>query len=79
MMNFRKHLTQLCICLLAIPLVAVAQEAGAPLRLENAVELAVQNYSAIRAAQAQASAAGANIELARYAYLPRVKQFQPTV
>ncbi len=72
-MNFRKYLTQLCICLLAIPLVTVAQEAGAPLRLENAVELAVQNYPAIRAAQAQASAVSANIELARNAYLPRVE------
>ena len=37
------------------------------------MELAVQNYPAIRAAQARASAAGANIELARNAYLPRVE------
>jgi outer membrane protein len=71
--NIREILTCLCICLPALPSVAFAQEATAPLRLESAVELAAQNYPAIRAAQAQASAAGANIELARNAYLPRVE------
>jgi len=73
MTNIRKILTQLSFWLLALPSVAVAQEANAPLSLESAVELAVQNYPAIRAAQAQASAAGANIELAQNAYLPRVE------
>ena len=68
-----KILTWLCVCLLALPSAAVAQETAAPLRLESAVELAAQNYPAIRAAQAQASAAGANIELARHASLPRVE------
>lgn len=73
MMNIRKTLTQLCIYLLALPSIVGAQEAGAPLRLESAVQLAAQNYPAIRAAQAQASAIGANIELARNAYLPRAE------
>jgi outer membrane protein TolC len=73
MTNIRKILTRLSFWLLALPAVAVAQEATAPLSLESAVELAVQNYPAIRAVQAQASAAGANIELAQNAYLPRVE------
>jgi outer membrane protein TolC len=45
--------------------------AGEALTVEQAVELALANYPAIRAAQAQVSAAGAGIELARTAYLPR--------
>jgi outer membrane protein len=73
MTNIRKILSRLCFWLLALPSVAVAQEAIAPLKPESAVELAVQNYPAIRAAQAQASAAGADIELAQHAYLPRVE------
>jgi outer membrane protein TolC len=73
MTNIRKILSRLSFFLLALPSVAVAQEATAPLRLESAVELAVQNYPAIRTAQAQASAAGADIELAQNAYLPRVE------
>jgi len=73
MTNIRKILSRLCFLLLALPSVAVAQEATAPLRLESAVEMAVQNYPAIRAVQAQASAAGADIELAQNAYLPRVE------
>jgi outer membrane protein len=73
MTTIRQILTRLTFCLLALPSVAVAQEATAPLRLERAVELAVQNYPAIRTARAQASAAGANIELAQNAYLPRVE------
>ena len=73
MTNIRKILTRLCFWLLALPSVAVAQEATAPLSLESAAELALQNYPAIRASQAQASAAGADIELAQNAYLPRVE------
>ena len=43
-----------------------------PLRLDAAVALALANYPAIKTAQAQASAARANIDLARTAYLPRL-------
>jgi outer membrane protein TolC len=42
-----------------------------PLTLNQAVDLALSNYPSIRAAQAQAAAASAGIELARTAYLPR--------
>ena len=73
MTTIRKILTRMSFWLLALPSVAVAQEATAPLRIESAIELAAQNYPAIRAAKAQASAAGANIELAQNAYLPRVE------
>jgi outer membrane protein TolC len=73
MTTIRRILTQLSFWLLALPSVAVAQEATALLRIESAIELAAQNYPAIRAAKAQASAAGANIELAQNAYLPRVE------
>lgn len=45
--------------------------AAEALTVEKAVELALANYPAIRAAQAQVSAAGAGIDLARTAYLPR--------
>jgi outer membrane protein len=56
-----------------------AAEAQAPaqpgpaeaLTIEKAVETALANYPAIQAAQAQVSAAGAGIDLARTAYLPR--------
>ena len=72
MTNIRK-LTPLWLWLVALPCAVVAQEASAPLTLEKAVELAMQNYPAIRAAQAQAAAAGADIDLARNAYLPRVE------
>jgi len=42
-----------------------------PLDLEAAVELALGNYPAIRAAQAQRQAAEAGVDLARANYLPR--------
>lgn len=41
------------------------------LNFEQAVELALKNYPAIRAAQAQRRAAEAGVELARTTYLPR--------
>jgi outer membrane protein TolC len=63
----------LVIGLLVLPSGAVAQEAATPLKLEQAIELASQNYPSIRVAQAQAAAAGANTQLARNAYLPRVE------
>src|SRR5262245_12134002 len=43
-----------------------------PLRLDQAVELALANYPAIKTAQAQVAAAKANIAVARTAYLPRL-------
>lgn len=42
-----------------------------PLKLEAAVELALSNYPAIRAARAQSQSAEAGVELARANYLPR--------
>ena len=42
------------------------------LSFEQAVELALKNYPAIRAAQAQRQAAEAGVDLARANYLPRV-------
>jgi outer membrane protein len=41
------------------------------LTLDQAVEMALSHYPSVRAALAQASAAGAGIDLARTAYLPR--------
>src|SRR5437667_9759936 len=43
-----------------------------PLRLAQAVDLAVRNYPSIRVSQEQINAAAAGIQLARTAYLPRV-------
>ncbi|MFN7948995.1 MAG: TolC family protein [Blastocatellia bacterium] len=64
----------LLLLLLVCPFLCSAQESSsqsAPLRLETAVELALQNYPAIRQAQAQVKATEAGIENARTAYLPR--------
>ena len=58
---------------MALPCAVAAQEARAPLTLEKAVDLALQNYPAIRASRAHAAAAGANIDLAQNAYLPRME------
>src|SRR5205085_3936823 len=53
-------------------LVGQAQEAPpSSLTLAQAVELALKNYPAIRAARAQAQSAEAGVELARTGYLPR--------
>jgi len=57
---------------LACPALCPAQDPPQqPLTLNAAVDLALSNYPAIRAAQAQAAAAGAGIDVARTAYLPR--------
>lgn len=45
--------------------------ASQPLKLESAIDLALTNYPAIRAARAQAQAAEAGIDVAKTAYLPR--------
>jgi outer membrane protein TolC len=59
-------------CLLcAVSPVCAAQDAPQPLKLEQAVELALKNYPAIRAARAQKQAADAGVELARTNLLPR--------
>jgi outer membrane protein len=63
-----------CIFLLLQTYAVLAQEAATTqLSLEKAVELARENYPAIRAAKAQADAAGAGVEIARNAYLPRTE------
>lgn len=69
-------LSSFCIALLfslLLPLPGRAQEtaAPAPLRLEQAIELALANYPSLRVARAQKLAAEANIELARTSLLPR--------
>jgi outer membrane protein TolC len=56
--------------LLASPC-AAQEQPSQPLKLESAVELALGNYPAIRAAQAQRRSAEAGVELARANYLPR--------
>ncbi len=43
-----------------------------PLKIDAAVELALTNYPAIKTARAQATAAKANIDLARTAYVPHL-------
>jgi outer membrane protein len=69
------RLTCLCLCILALRAAVTAQDAqpspSKPLTLAEAVELALKNYPAVRAARAQAEAAGAGVDLARTAYLPR--------
>ncbi len=60
----------LTLWLFAAPLCR-AQEAAPPLKLEQAIELALANYPSLRLARAQKLAAEANIELARTSLLPR--------
>jgi outer membrane protein len=63
----------LLIFLSSFPITGLAQ--SRPLRtlnFEEAVELALKNYPAIRAAHAQRQAAEAGVDLARTNYLPRV-------
>src|SRR5450432_3793112 len=57
--------------LLFLP-VAQAQQAEPPLTLNSVVEDAAKNYPAIQISQEELNAAGAGIQLARTAYLPRV-------
>ncbi len=62
----------LLICLSLVSLPGQAQEATPEtLSLAQAVERALKNYPALRAAQAQTQAANAGVELARTSYLPR--------
>lgn len=71
--NFRRILFRLSICSLVLPTPAVAQEPAQALKIETAIERALENYPSIRAAQAEASAAGTGVGLARNAYLPRIE------
>jgi outer membrane protein TolC len=59
------------ILLFLFPFAGLAQESPQTLTLERAVELALKNYPAIRAAKAQSQSAEAGIELARTSFLPR--------
>ena len=64
----------LCSCtvyLLQSALLCAQESPSRPLTLNAAVDLALGNYPAIRAAQAQVAVARAGIDLARTAYLPR--------
>ncbi|PWT90827.1 MAG: TolC family protein [Blastocatellia bacterium] len=71
------HIAKILVCWLValshISLVS-AQTANPPppLKIDEAVELALANYPAIKTARAQADAAKANIELAQTTYLPRL-------
>jgi outer membrane protein len=75
--NHQRSWVQIAIVLglaLAPPRAAAAQgehAAEKPLTLEEAVNLALKNYPAVRAAVEQASAARAGVGLARTSYLPR--------
>lgn len=65
------HCTALALCV-ALTFTCVAQQsAQQPLKLEQAIELALANYPALRVARAQKLATEANIELARISLLPR--------
>jgi len=60
------------ILLFLFPLAGLAQEPSPQtLTIERAIELALKNYPAIRAAKAQSQSAEAGIELARTGFLPR--------
>jgi outer membrane protein len=61
----------LLLSLLLLP-VAQAQQAETPLTLNSVVEDSAKNYPAIQISQEELNAAGARIQLARTAYLPRV-------
>ena len=65
------RLQTLCLFLLATTSFSLAQEPSIPpLKIDQAVEQALANYPAIRAAQAQAKAVEAGVEVARTAWLP---------
>jgi outer membrane protein len=64
-----RKLVEAVICTLLVSGLATAQ--SAPLRLDQAVEQAIQKYPSVRSSLEQVSAAAAAINLARTAYLPR--------
>jgi outer membrane protein TolC len=66
--------TWLTFLVYATTTITYAQESTAPrLRLHDAVEKALQNYPAVRAARAEAAATTAGREIARNAYLPHIE------
>lgn len=66
------RLQAFCLALLSTAALSFAQEQSSPpLKIDQAVAQALANYPAIRAAQAQAKAADAGVEVARTAFLPR--------
>ena len=69
-----KLVTACWVCLLValISCRGQAQTSAAPLKLEDAVEIANANYPSIRTAEAQVGATSAGIDLAKTAYLPRL-------
>ncbi len=74
--SLRKTIITRFLCCCAVPflqpvLLCAQESPSQPLTLNAAVDLALGNYPAIRAARAQVAAARAGIELARTAYLPR--------
>ena len=61
------------ICLASVTFsFAQANNPAGPLKLGEAIDLALTNYPAIKTAQAEAAVAKTNIDLARTAYLPRL-------
>jgi outer membrane protein len=61
----------LALCCLLLPMSVAQERVQQPLKLEQAIELALANYPALRVARAQKLAAEANIELSRTTLLPR--------
>lgn len=54
------------------PVSAAAQTPGSPLTLNDAIQLALTNYPAIKESRARAQAGEEGVGLARTAYLPRL-------
>ncbi|MBI4454833.1 MAG: TolC family protein [Acidobacteria bacterium] len=72
MLTLQRFLYTFVVCLMSAAL-SLAQDAPPqPLSLSAAVDFATRNYPAIRASRARAAAAGAGVDLARTAYLPRL-------
>ncbi len=72
MRNTCSRLIYVCLIVSQFSSTGAAQETQTrSLTLNKAVEIATSNYPSIRASQAQADAAGAGVDLARAAYLPR--------
>lgn len=73
--KLQKTLIRFTLCSLWLvlpPSLLFAQETSPqPIRIDQAVEQALSNYPAIRAAEAQKVVAGGGIDLARTSYLPR--------
>src|SRR6184192_4271074 len=62
----------LAFCLLHATTAAAQSPAGGPLTLNDAIQLALKNYPAIKESRARAQAAEEGVGVARTAYLPRL-------